>query len=329
MRDPELARDVTQVVFLTLARKAGRLPDDVILSAWLYRTARLASLHALRGECRRQRWEQEAAAMSMTINQPEAETPWADIAPQLDEAMADLGERDRAAILLRYFENQSLRETGVALGVSEDAAQKRLERAVEKLRSLLKRRKVAVPALLLTTALGAQAVQEAPAGLAAAAVGAALQGIGLSATAATIFKATSKAVTWTKLHTAAAGGMAILLLGAGLETRTLSTLAQENKSLAAAAPTLAQLRAENAQFRRLQAQGQELAQLRRDRGDLQRMRAEAGQLRADLAELGRLRAENERLRAAFPGLLLVKDMAKAKAAQEPETRMNQGGFKNP
>jgi hypothetical protein len=82
------------------------------------------------------------------------------------------------------------------------------------------------------------------------------------------------------------------------------------------------LRAENQEYLRLQAQSHELDQLRQDNAALQRLRAEAGQLRAELAELERLRAENRRLRAAFPGAVLIKDMAKAKAASEAETCLN-------
>jgi len=132
--DAHAAQEIAQAVFIILARKANSLSMHTVLSGWLYQTTRLTAANYLRTEIRRQKREQEAYMQSLT-NETEAEV-WRQIAPQLDDAMARLGDRDRNAIVLRFFENKNLREVGVALGASEDAAKMRVNRALEKLRKI-------------------------------------------------------------------------------------------------------------------------------------------------------------------------------------------------
>src|ERR1035437_8688056 len=158
------AEEITQAVFIILARKAKSFSRKTILSGWLYQTTRLTAANFLRGEIRRQKREQEAY-MQSALNEPDANI-WPQIAPLLDDALAKLGERDRNAIVLRFFENKNLRDVGAALGASEDAAKIRVNRALEKLRKIFTKRGVTLSATVIAGAVSANSVQAAPVGLA-------------------------------------------------------------------------------------------------------------------------------------------------------------------
>src|SRR5437016_10111671 len=129
--DSHLAEDVTQSVFLALAKNAAQLTDRPVLSGWLHRTAQNIAAQTVRTDVRRRAREQEAAAMN-ELQQPDA--VWEHIAPHLDAALGELSDPDRDALLLRYFEGKSAREMAQILGTSEETAQKRVSRAVERLR---------------------------------------------------------------------------------------------------------------------------------------------------------------------------------------------------
>jgi hypothetical protein len=165
----------------------------------------------VRHEARRQAREQIAYQMSaMDSNSAD----WTNVEPLLDEAMDLLDATDRTAILLRYFENKSLREVGEALGASEDAAQKRVSRAVERLRELFAERKVAVGAGALAVVISANAVQAAPAGLAGAiATGTALASTALSTSTAI---AVTKTIAMTTLQKIVIGTVAAAAVVAGV-----------------------------------------------------------------------------------------------------------------
>jgi RNA polymerase sigma factor (sigma-70 family) len=161
--DLDRARDVTQTVFILLARNASAIRNRRSLAGWLYRTARHTAARFRRAEsCRQQR---ETSAFDSWMNDQNSTNIWEALAPHLDDAMGALGEKDQDALALRFFQQKSLREVGEALGLSEDASQKRITRALEKLRAYFSRRGIAASLPLLTAVLHANAVQGAPIGL--------------------------------------------------------------------------------------------------------------------------------------------------------------------
>src|SRR5882762_2785700 len=184
VRDPHLAEDVAQAVFLVLARKAGSIGSNVILTGWLFRTTRFVAARAARGEARRRHHELEAAIMNQENTAPEPdESNWREIAPQLDEAIAALPEADRNAVLLRFFQAQPMRVVGQKLALSEDAAKKRVSRALDKLRRILVRRGITTLSVAaIATALSRNGAEAAPADLVTRIVAAKAGAIGSGAT---------------------------------------------------------------------------------------------------------------------------------------------------
>ena len=182
---PDLARDVAQSVFTDLARKARplvrSLDENASILGWLFRSTRFAALNQLRDDRRRQARERQA--MEYFDPAPETAPEWDRVGPVLDEAMADLDDEDREAVLLRFFKNRDFRAIGQSLGVSDDAAQKRVSRALDRLRTHLVNRGVTTSALALSTALSTNAVQAAPVGLAITMSATALAGNTIAATA--------------------------------------------------------------------------------------------------------------------------------------------------
>jgi RNA polymerase sigma factor (sigma-70 family) len=165
VEDPALAQDLTQQVFSALGRKARGLPQSVVLSAWLHRATCYAAGQELRSQHRRRAREQ--AALEMNLQNSDVEPDWSHIRPELDDALNELGGPDREAILLRYFDQRSLAQLGAALRISEDAARKRVDRALERLRDLLVSRGIKTTSAALAAALLANAVQAAPTGFVA------------------------------------------------------------------------------------------------------------------------------------------------------------------
>jgi len=209
-RDPQLAEEVTQVVFILLARKAATLGAKTILTGWLYRTACYVSGSALKRERRRQHREQEAFMQSELDAQ--AGPIWNQLSPLLDEAMLRLGQTDRDALVLRYFEGRSLNEVGFALGASEDAAKKRVNRALEKLRKFFAKRGVDSTTSAIAETISANSVLIAPATLAKTVTAVALaKGATASISTLTLIKGALKIMAWTKAKTAIVVGVGVLL----------------------------------------------------------------------------------------------------------------------
>jgi len=223
VRDPHLAEEITQAVFIILARKADKMPPRAVLPGWLCRTARYASANLLTIQRRRRHREQEAHMQSI-LNEPEFDA-WSQIAPLLDGAMEQLGKTDHDALVLRFFEGRSLSEVGLALGASEDAAKKRVNRALEKLRKFFTKRGVTLSCVAIAGAVSANSVQAAPVGLTATvAAVASAKGISATTSTLTLTKGIIKYMAWTKakITTVAVVG---ILLAAGTTTITVSQIA--------------------------------------------------------------------------------------------------------
>lgn len=287
---PELAREIAQSVFTDLARKgralAGTLSTDASLAGWLFRGTRFAGLKLLRDEHRRQTRERQF----MEHFNPASETApdWERVAPVLDEAMAELGDADHEAVLLRYFKNQDFKAVGLALGVSDAAAQKRVSRAVERLREFFAKRGVTVGAHGLVVVISANAVQAAPVGLAGTISTAAVLGGTTLTTTATA--TATKAIAMTATQKVLIAATLFAAVGTGIyEARQASTLRSKIQLLER------QLQTPPA------AQIQQLTNERDgDTRQLAALRGENERLNRNTAELLKLRGEITALRNRAP-----------------------------
>ena len=216
-----LAEDVAQATFLVLSRKAADLDEQTILSAWLLRTTRFASLRVLRTESRHHKTEQSLVDMNEPLEQ--SGNAWSQIEPLLDAALGRLRPNERAAVALRFFELlpdgrlRSFAEVAKALGISEEAAKKRVSRALDKLRLYFLRHSIKTPIEALSAALSAGSVKAAPAGLAARTSIECLS-VAAKSHAAALAEQTVRTMLWAKVKSAAALAVVCLLplAGAGL-----------------------------------------------------------------------------------------------------------------
>jgi RNA polymerase sigma factor (sigma-70 family) len=318
VRDSHLAEDVTQGVFVALARHAGELTDRPVLSGWLHRTAQNLAANAVRSDVRRRAREQEVAAMNeLLATEPDA--LWEHVAPHLDAALGELSEADRDALLLRYFERKSAREMAQTLGTSEDAAQKRVSRAVERLRELFSNRNVTIGASGLVVVISANAVQAAPVGLAAAiSATAVLAGTTVASTATAT---AAKAIAMTTLQKALIAAT-IAAVGTGIyEGRQVSSLRTQVQTLQQQQMPLAEQirelqRARDEATNRLAMSQQENAQLKQNTAELLKLRGEMARLKAAAVQ-----PDNDSTKTAAQSWLSRVGQLKQRLAQDPTAKI--------
>jgi len=264
---------VAQAVFVDLVRNIDRLSSETVLAAWLYQVTRRTAIDVVRSESRRLAREQIAYEMNTN---DDSSDPWYDIRPVLDEGLSSLSDDDRVVVLLRYFEGKSLREVGQRIGLSEGAAQKRVSRAVERLRSFLVNRHISVDTNSLVSLVSTKAVHVAPVGLALAVSGATALAGTTSAMAAI------QTITMTTIQKTILASSFTIVIGAGMYQNHLAANLRDD---------LADLRNQSSAMSTELEQARDLALSK-----LADAREEANRLRGDLTELPKLRGELARLR---------------------------------
>jgi hypothetical protein len=223
--------------------------------------------------------------MEQLLINSESAPDWERIRPMLDEALDSLGDEDREALLLRYFKNQDFRAVGLALGISDDTAQKRVSRAMERLREFFSKRNVTIGASGLAVLLSSNAVQAAPVGLTAA-ISAAAVFSGTAVPTSTAIGATKIIAMTTLQKTLIAAALAVVT-GAGIyEARQAMQLRAQNQALqqqqAPLADQLQRLRRERDEAtNRLAALTDELARLKENPSEVLTLRGEVGALRQE------------------------------------------------
>lgn len=275
-RDAQQAEDVTQVVFTALARKAHQLAQRTVVVGWLYRSAHFAAIDSVRRESRRLARELEAHHME-PVSHDAPEPNWDQLRPFLDEIINGMDERDRDAVLLRYFDGRSFSEVGAKMNLTENAARMRTERALEKVHAALARRGVTTTSAALALALANQAGVAAPVGLAASATGAALAG---AATATGTTGVLGGILTMGKLQT----GIIVVLAAT-----SVATLIVETRATRALEVEVGSARTNYVGVQPLQDENERL----------KRAIAALSSSTSDAAELARLRQRTDELRASI------------------------------
>jgi len=285
-RNQSHAEEVTQAVFILLARKAKSLSPKTVLSGWLYQAARLTTASLIKREIRRQRREQEVYMQNLT--EPDISL-WEQISPLLDDAMGRLGEKDRNAIVLRFFENRTPQQVAAALKLNEVTARKRVSRALEKLRTFFAKRGVVLTTAIIAGTISGNSVQAAPAALANSATAVAIaKGVAASTSILTLIKGALKIMAWTKAKTIVTAALVATVSTGIFEAHQAAQLRAQNQSSQQQQTSLA-------------AQVQQLSQLLTDAtNQLAGLLAENARLKSNSNEheLLKLRGEVTQLRMA-------------------------------
>jgi RNA polymerase sigma factor (sigma-70 family) len=281
--DTHLAEDVVQTVFADLARLAGSLPREVMLGGWLHRHTCFVTGKTLRAE--RRRLARERQAVEMNALEDHSAANLALVAPILDDAINQLGAEDRTAILLRYFEQHDFATVGAAVGSNEDAARKRVGRALQKLELLLKRRGVTLSASALAATLATQAVTAAPAGMALSISSVALAG---AASSGGVTLTIIKIMSMTKLKIVIVG--AIVVAGVGIplvmHQQSQNKLRAANEALRQKSEEVNQLAAEKERLASLAARATPAQPSANDPSrEVLKLRGEVGRLRQENASV--------------------------------------------
>jgi RNA polymerase sigma factor (sigma-70 family) len=312
------AQDVTQAVFVELAQNAARLAVHPVLSGWLHTTARNLAAKNVRTAARRQNHEQEVAAMNELLSSG-TDVSWEAIAPHLDAALGELSEPDRDAVLLRYFEKKSAQEMAAQLGISDEAAQKRVSRAVERLREFFAKCGVTVGASGLAVVISANAVQAAPVGLAVIiSTAAVLTGTTLVTTATVT---ATKAIAMTALQKTIVTTTIAVLAGAGIyEARQAAQLREQNQMLQQQQTPLAeqiqQLEIERDDAsNRLALLANDLEKTKINNTELLKLRGEVTRLRESKQQ------NNDPIESEMKSWLVRVDKLKQRLAETPEAKI--------
>jgi len=212
VQNADLAQDVTQAVFLLLARKGGEFRPGTVLAGWLFRTTRFIAARAMRADQRRKRREEESASMTTPTAQTDSDAlTWDQVAPLLDQAIAALPEIDRQAILLRFLARKPFREVGQELGLEGEATRKRVSRALEKLRLFFGKKGVVLTTAALSAGLAERAIQAAPAQLVPRIAAALHAGASPVGTAAALVEAAQRSIFFGKARVAVGWGLVVLI----------------------------------------------------------------------------------------------------------------------
>lgn len=309
---PDTAAAITQTVFLALAQGARtlspRLAEDASLAGWLCRSARNVSLNHKRDAFRQQ--SRERQAMEQLETNSESAPDWDRLRPALDEAMSELSEPDYDALVMRFYNNQDLRSIGRALGVTDDTAQKRVARALDKLRQNFSSRGITTTGAALSVVLSANAVQAAPAGLAAT-ISVAATFAATAVSTPTVIAAT-KTIAMTTIQKVLVTTTITAALGLGIYE------ARQNSNLRSQVQTLQQQQTPLTD---------QIRQLQRDRDDatnkLAALRQDNERLKGDLAALPKLRGDVARLRANTPNPANDPNYAELKETKERINKLKQ------